>query len=277
MKKIRLFIILVCVLFICTACDGDVTRDLRHDGYSYGDQFSCKYFFPKDKDDTSYLKVKYFTGSNIIDENGKIYELSLGQKYSNNENCKVGDNNITVAAIMDNSIIKGKDNKYYYLLGDNNHAVYSEITTSDENYSLYDLLLKPDDILKVVSGKSDNNNQSYYVLKKNGNVYNYTITKADRNTPPVITNTTIFYSQGDFGGQIIDFNYAGDSTSTYVKTNNKIYRMYVTNSENCTKYADVSCIYKIKEDETLNEYKDRIIAYDGSTLITDYHRLFTIS
>ena len=109
----------------------------------------------------------------------------------------------------------------------NIHAVYSEITTSDENYSLYDLLLKPDDILKVVSGKSDNNNQSYYVLKKNGNVYNYTITKADRNTPPVITNTTIFYSQGDFGGQIIDFNYAGDSTSTYVKTNNKIYRMYV--------------------------------------------------
>ena len=49
MKKIRLFIILVCVLFICTACDGDVTRDLRHDGYSYGDQFSCKYFFPIQK------------------------------------------------------------------------------------------------------------------------------------------------------------------------------------------------------------------------------------
>jgi len=33
----------------------------------------------------------------------------------------------------------------------------------------------------------------------------------------------------------------------------------------------------MKEDSTFEEYMSRIIAYNGSTLITDYNRIFTTS
>ena len=51
--------------------------------------------------------------------------------------------------------------------------------------------------------------------------------------------------------------------------------MYMTNSAECSKYADVTCKYEMKEDETFNKYSDRIIAYSGNTLITDYNRVFS--
>lgn len=275
MKKTKLLFVLLGSIILCTACDGDVTRDIRHDGFSYGNEFSCKYFFPADKEDTSYLKIKYLTSSSIIDTSGKIYEVSLGQTYANDQNCKKADTNITVKAIMDESIIKGTDNKYYYLTSQNNVTQYSEVTATDNSYYIYDLLLKGDDVIKVVTG--DSSTGLYYVLKTDGNVYGYIVTQADRNSPPAITSSTIAYNQEDYGGKIIDFNYAGNSTNTFVKTNNKIYRMYVSNGENCSKYADVTCTYEMKEDKTLNEYSDRIIVYNGNTLITDYHRIFTVN
>ena len=55
----------------------------------------------------------------------------------------------------------------------------------------------------------------------------------------------------------------------------KLYKMYMTNSAECSKYADVTCKYEMKEDETFNKYSDRIIAYSGNTLITDYKRVFS--
>ena len=168
-----------------------------------------------------------------------------------------------------------KDNKYYYLTSQNNVTQYSEVTATDNSYYIYDLLLKGDDVIKVVTG--DSSTGLYYVLKTDGNVYGYIVTQADRNSPPAITSSTIAYNQEDYGGKIIDFNYAGNSTNTFVKTNNKIYRMYVSNGENCSKYADVTCTYEMKEDKTLNEYSDRIIVYNGNTLITDYHRIFTVN
>ena len=34
MKKVFIFICVVCACLFCSACDGDVTRALRHSGYS---------------------------------------------------------------------------------------------------------------------------------------------------------------------------------------------------------------------------------------------------
>ena len=50
--------------------------------------------------------------------------------------------------------------------------------------------------------------------------------------------------------------------------------MKATNAEECTKYADVECIYAMSESEVFNEYNDYIFAYNGSTLITTYNKVF---
>jgi hypothetical protein len=51
--------------------------------------------------------------------------------------------------------------------------------------------------------------------------------------------------------------------------------MKITNSEECNKYVDKPCRYEIQKDTVLNEYMDRIIAFNGKTIITDYGRVFS--
>lgn len=276
MKKNSLKVLLVIlIMFMCTACNGQVTREIRHAGFSIGNKFVCAKFFPQDKEDVSYQKIRYFTDSHIIDQNGKIYEISLQQTYQNGENCKDIDTDISVKAIFDNKVIKGTDDKYYYLVGQNDVANYSEIPKTDTSYELYDLLLKDVDIIKVITANSSTG--VYYLLKTDGNVYSYTIAKKDYNSPYVVTAVSTVYDKNDYDSKIVDFNYAGDSLETYVKTENKVYRMRITNSDECNKYADIECKFKIQSDSIFEEYKDRIIMYNGAMLITDYNQVFTVN
>ena len=53
--------------------------------------------------------------------------------------------------------------------------------------------------------------------------------------------------------------------------------MMVTNQEKCSKYADVACEYKLKLDEGLKNTYDKILAYNGSTLITNYGKIFNVN
>ena len=275
MKKILKISVIMCfIVLFCTACNGDVTRALRHDGFAIGGEFICDPFFPKDKEDTSYDKIKYLTGMHIINSEGKIYEYNLQQTYVNKMNCKVADTQLVVKAIFDNRIIKATDNKYYYLVGENSVSPYTAVTSGDNNYDIYDLLLKGEDVIKAQTANS--NTGTYYVLKTDGNVYSITIQKADRNSPAAITSTSVIYNKNDYGNTIIDFNYAGDSANTFIRTTDKVFRNRVTNSDECTKYADIQCTYAISEAESFTEYRDRIIAFNGSTLITDYKKIFTV-
>ena len=40
--------------------------------------------------------------------------------------------------------------------------------------------------------------------------------------------------------------------------------------------VDIECEYEFDEDTTLTKYYDRIMAYNGSTLITDYLKVFRV-
>lgn len=273
-KRIVLFSLLFIIVFLCSACNGTVTKDIRHDGFTVSSKFICDTFYPSNKNDTLYKKIKYLTNNNIIDSNGYIYEVSLGQVYGNDQNCKRANTDIAVKAIYDNKIFKGNDNKYYYLDDNNNITKYSLVLETDNSYELYNVLLKDEDVVKVIT--ADSSRGIYYILKTDGNVYSYTITRADYSSPLRIISKTIVYDKGDYGSSIIDFNYKGESTSTYIKTEDSIYRMKITNYEKCSKYADVNCIYRIEKDDVLNKYKDRIIVFNGNTLITDYKQVFTI-
>lgn len=276
MKKIIGISLLFIIVLLCTACNGSVTRDIRHSGFAVSSKFKCDMFYPKGKNDTSYKKVKYLTASNIIDKEGKIYEVSLSQVYENKMNCKRANTNIVVKAIYDNRIIKGADNKYYYLTSENGTTRYSEVLDTDNSYELYNLLLKEEDVLKVIT--ADSGAGTYYVLKNDGNVYSYKVTKNNYSSPLRITTISIVYDKSDYNSKIIDFNYDGEeSTSTYVRTEKTVYRRKITNYDTCIKYADVTCEYDMIEDTIFDKYHDRIIAYNGNILIVDYQQIFTVS
>ena len=272
-KKYCFLFILVCLL--CTACNGTVTRELRHAGFNVGNKFACARFYPQGKEKTAHEKILYLTGTHIINSEGKIYEISMGQPYANNEQCKEAETTLRVKAILDDSIIKATDGKYYYLMPQNNVNSYSEIPETDNSYLIYDILLKDEDVVKVIT--ADRSTGLYYVLKTDGNIYGNEVISIDRNSPPQLVSTKIVYSKSDYGSRIVDFNYAGDSINTFLKTEETVYRMVVTNGDECKKYADIACTYEMKEEPIFSKYNDRIIVYNGSLLITDYQMTFSVA
>lgn len=275
MRK-KLFLLLFLVVCCCTACNGTVTRDIRHAGFNVGSTFECSAFYPEDKDDVSYSRIKYFTATHIITSEGEIYEHSLNQKYTNGQNCKKSDFGVRVKAIFDDKIIKGVDNFYYYLVPQNNYKMYEMIGSSDRDYPIYNLLLRDDDVVKVITVNS--NDGVYYVLKTDGNVYAYRIDKGKQHDSiPTIGSIEIVYNKAMYGDNIIDFNYSGNSINTFVKTTSKVFRVRAKNSQECTKYADVACQYEMVQDLIFEQYADRIIAYNGSLLITDYKQIFNVA
>lgn len=275
MKQIGILIGIGVSALLLTGCDGNVTRDLRHSGLSLStEEFTCTTLLPVNKDTKPTDTILYSDGSYAITDEGKLYELSLSQPYSNNENCKKISFSVKITAYMDNSILKGEDNKFYYAPGTTNTTPLTEVTANDSNYQLYTLLLGDPRVKKVIT--VDSNAGIYYVLEDDGNVYQYTVTRQNYNAPYILSAKTPIYEKSEYG-EIVDFNYAGDSAATYIKTKNKIYRMQATNQEECSKYADVTCKYKMKFDETITEYynNNKIIYYGPTMVLTDYGKQFT--
>ena len=269
-KRIKyILFIIVCVL-LCTACDGNVTRALRHEGFNIGEDFVCSAFLGKE----ATQQIRYMTDNRIITTEGRIYEISFGQTYSDKTNCRKADTELKVVALYEDKVFKSEDGNYYYLVGQNNVDSYAQITTADNSYTVYDLLLKPEGTIKAVT--ADSSAGVYYVLKSDGNVYKITISK-NYNVAPTITASEVIYSQANYGGTIIDFAYHGDSASTFVRTNEKVFHMKAINSEECTKFADVTCHYEMVEAPVFADYRDSIIAYNGSMVLTSYKKTFTVS
>lgn len=275
-KKTSMMILICLMLILVTGCDGNVTRNLRHAGFTLSsNEFTCSTLLPANEDSKATDTILYSNGSYAITDDGKLYELSLSQPYSNNENCKKISFSVKVVAYMDDSILKGEDNKFYYAPGTTNTTPLTEVTANDSNYQLYTLLLGGSQVKKVVT--VDSNAGIYYALEEDGTVYQYTITRQDYNSPYIISEKKAIYEKSEYG-EIIDFNYAGESTATYIKTKNKIYRMQITNKEECTKYADITCKYKLKLDEKITEHynTNKIIYYGPSIVLTDYGKQFTV-
>ncbi len=275
-KKIALIIGMSLVTILLTGCDGTVTRDIRHAGFNLSNnEFECSELMPIGDSAEPNDKILFMNETYAITENGNLYDISLSQSYSNNQNCKQINFEQDIIAYMDSNILKGEDNKYYYAPGTNNTTPLTEVTANDSNYQLYTLLLGNENVKKVIT--VDSNAGIYYVLENDGVVYQYTITRQNYSAPYTLVSKEPVYDKGKYG-QIVDFNYAGDSTSTYIKTSTQIYRMQKTNEEECTKYADVACKYTMKKDETLTKYyktEPKILYYGPSILITTYKKEFT--
>lgn len=276
-KKVLLLLLITGFCFLCTGCVGNVTRGIRHAGFTLSDaEFVCSLLVPG-KDNLDYEKIRYITTTNkAITESGKVYDLSLGQSFSNEQNCKASDFTKKVVAIMDDNVVKAADGKYYYLSSNDasNKNKYPEVTENDQSYSIYNLLFSDSAIRKVIT--IDSNAGIYYALKSDGNIYKLIITRSDSRSPYTLSNSEIVYSKGRYG-EIIDFNIDSENISTYIFTTDNIYRMIKTNKDECDKYADIECHFELKEDTDLMEYEDYILGYNGKTLITSYGKVFNVS
>ena len=280
MKRIKLLVILLLVGVICTGCTGDITRSIRKTGYIINDKkFVCstiipeKKMFSKEEANTS-EKVKFMDNTMIVSENGNIYEISLGGVYSNNMNCKKAGNGIKVVSMIDNMVVKAENGRYYYLGSSDSVVKYSEVTKDDPKLQVYQIILGDNSVVKAMNVNANTN--SYYVLKNNGNIYNYVLKQDQETKSYILLTDNIVYRSSEFDGEIIDFKYFGEASSTYFRTKKSIYRMKSANMTECSKYVDVPCQYKMTKDEALTEHQDRIIGFGGSVVITDYAKVFTV-
>lgn len=275
-KKICYFIVIVLMVFIATGCNnGETTRGIRHAGFTLsGSEFNCTEFMPIDEEDTNYTKIWYLGASKIITDTGIIYEMALDGEFSTGESCKKADFTKRVVGIFDDKIIKADDGKFYYLVSNGNAAAYSQVTTEDNSYQVYQILFEDPDVTKVIT--VDQNSGIYYLLKRDGNVYKYIVTRPSYNEPYILRSSEIIYSKGTYGGAILDFNYTNSLGTNYIRTNSSLYRTIASNRDECSKYADIQCQYQMQRDDDLYQYMNQIIAYNGSTIITTYGSVFTI-
>lgn len=274
-NKIMLVIVFFLISFFCTGCMGNITRGIRHSGFSLASsEFSCNLLLSGGKSDKAYTKLKYVSSTKAITADGKVYELSLGQHFSNDQNCMATDKFTNrVVAIMDDSIIKANDGKLYYLNDSSNAKAYSEVTSSDNNYGIYSVLFSDENVLRIIT--VDSNSGIYYVLKNDGNVYKVIVTRASSQLPYALAGSEIIYSKGRYG-KIIDFNYVGSNSGTYIWSENAIYRMKKVNSDECDKYADIKCEYVLEEDTELIKYIDYIFGFNGQLLVSSYGKVFNV-
>ena len=273
MKRIK-YIILFLIVGALAGCGykyASFTREIRHSGFTLSSfSFKCP---PIYNEDGSGDKPAFYIGNYIITESGTLYETNLGKPYSNDMNCRKPNFQEKVAAIFDMKIVKTSDGEFYYLSGSEEVPAYSIVPESDEDYHLYEILLSEDSVVRVVTVNSKGGID--YVLKGDGNIYQYNIIM--ENNEWLLDTTELAYSYNEFGSKIKDFNYNGSNSTTYIKNETSYYRMMVTNQEKCSKYADVACEYKLKLDEGLKNTYDKILAYNGSTLITNYGKIFNVN
>lgn len=264
MKKCILFCLLLCLVFLCTGCEGDITRGIRHAGYNLsGSDLICNDIITK-YNNTDYTKIKFLTSNLAIMSDDRIYEFSFSKQYSSGQNCRISVFDKKVISIFNSNVAKCDDG-YYTLVTNGDVPAFSKLS----DVSLYDIILG-EDVVKAVS--VDESSGIYYLLKGDGNIYKYVVSK--NNNSYSLVSSEVIYSKETFG-YIYDFGYSDENPlGTYIRTDEKIYRKIVSNSNECQKYADISCKYEFVEDADLIVYDDYILGYNGTTLITNYGRVF---
>ncbi|MBQ8131980.1 MAG: hypothetical protein IJ193_05760, partial [Bacilli bacterium] len=174
MKRIK-YIILFLIVVVLVGCEykyAEFTREIRHSGFTLSSfSFKCDPIY--NKESGSGDLPQYYIGNYIITNSGVLYETNLGKQYSNKMNCKKPNFNEKISAIFDLKVVKGDDGLYYYLSGSDEVPAYSPVPESDEDYQLYDILLREDTVTKVVTVNSKGG--IYYVLKTDGNIYQYNV------------------------------------------------------------------------------------------------------
>lgn len=234
------------LLLLFSGCKGDDIRDFRHNGYTLSDKkFKCPM-----------VKIKYLYDNFLISEDNDIYEVSYDLPYKNGFNCKIINKSYKAMSIYSDEIFKSSDNNLYSF----NYNDNRNFSHMDNKFA--EFLLFGDTNIKVI-----NNDDHYFVLNSDGNIYDYILKENFDNEHSInLINSSILYKNDDFDGDIVDFYYSDNLVDNYVRTTTNYYTSQLVD-ESCLKFADIKCEYELKVDKILNKYNSNVVAFNGRTLI----------
>lgn len=253
-------------------CDYNGTEDC-YSMYFTTDNFKCDAL-------DSHEIIRINNNNTMILDDYSIYDISIGNLYSNNQNCKIREIDVDIKEIKDNYII-ATNNKIYEL--------YSESLYEMQNNLKKQLLLE-DDILNVfyteakvvTSGPSEKENSTAMVLKSDGVYRQYYTRSYDNkkfewpskykfNKEELIISTEEFgniqYIEIDKSVSLIDGGYYefDDYKVGTVISDKGFYYLKEIKTDECINYIDVTCEVELKQSEIVKKFmKD--IKYIGKNI-----------
>jgi len=227
----------------------------------------------------STLKEKYEYHSFICDEitgsetyafdyenlyfNGSVYEVILNGDgiYSNNQHCKKIE-----GISYDTYVLRMSAQGKIMLINDKNIFYVSNNKIYNNNYTQINVIALDKDVVSIWN--YDDN--IYYVLKKDGNVYEYLLKGNINSGYKIVSSEKIIYSSNDYG-KIKYFYY----TSSYDKNIENIiiysekglYTQVEIITDECTKYKDIQCEKGIVLNEEFQVHRDEILYFDVNMII----------
>ena len=242
--------------------------------------------------------IKFLKDSYFITKDNEIYDISLNELYSNNQNCKKRDTNIEIKNIVNaedstNNIILSKDNKIYdSSLKENKFSEFEKVLLNDTN------------IIKIIETDIYNNYNDYMVreisalvLKRDNKIYKqyynekatYNDNKGNYDYNITFKREEIYKSLEEYGN-INDIEvssyYMSDmkeyklekNTITKIISDKGYYYLDEIKTDECTKYKDIECKLELKESEIYKKFSKDIkalgetytILSDNSVIRTDY-------
>ena len=222
--------------------------------------FSCEVF----------ENVRNTFDNNIIINNGKLYNISLGLKYSNEQNCKeISD--VEITKVVNNYYI-GSDSKVYTI--DENGIKEYQNTGKIPTYMMGEEIL-------MAHSYGTSSEYKYYVLKTDGKIYDVTFTREFHFEDGVGTykyNVVEEKVYKEFEDEKIKSFDVVDGEVDFVFTAKGVYINKVTNME-CYQYADVECVYELSKNDVMKvsmedvsyiNHFDRTIRYINSNTVYSF-------
>ena len=198
------------------------------------------------------IKTSVFMGySGYIFEtnNGNIYELSTSL-FRNNTNCKkLNDDNIKVEKRLSERNFLATNGFIYSISNDGKVSRSYNVDINDY-----------EDVIMEKTFYFDN-----YRLKKDGKIYKY-----------VNDNWELYKEIAN--EKILDFSIINNYNYEYIKTDKAFYSLSLINKEQCEKYNEIECEYKlIKNEKLTSAYNDIAVVIDNGGSYIDRNGKFYLT
>lgn len=226
MKRRFIVFLGMLIIIIPTGCSNPLNNENKKINF---DKDNYQNFKCDVLNDVSIVEMNYF-----LTKYGDLYYYDLGN-YKNGQNC-VEVNNANKIKFKYGDMWVGVDKNIYQT---NNKKEIQQFNL--KNYPVPEDVLAADDILKY-----DHN----LILKKDGIIYN--------------ADSLEIYKSFD-NEKILDYKYESKKI-IYLKTDKAYYINTITNEEECRKYSDAKCKYKLKRNDFLTKHYNEIAFIDDYSI-----------
>ncbi len=198
----------------------------------------------------------------FISKSGDLYQFSLNKKYSNEQNCKKIDSNVTFKYFnifpndRDLSLVVDNNNNFYYYETD--LVKFSEYSIYHYNDTINFILKYPMNYISYSNRYIENAGSTFYGYYVDNNaIYKTFLYWQDNKT--IYQEPTIVHQFSD--------EYIISIEGKVFKTDKAYYKIGFINKEKCDEYEDVECVEGLlKIDDISNHYND-IEYFNGNYII----------